>query len=175
MITNLKTKIVCLSVFLLIQPVLSQVLPTVSPEEVGMSSERLGRLDKVMTDYVEQGKLPGAAALIARRGKIAYFETFGMMDIETNKKMRTDTMFRIASMSKAITSVAVMILYEEGYFLLTDPVSKFIPEFKNPKVIQIDPNTKEEKLVPARREITIRHPQPHIRHNIRRRPAGQIL
>lgn len=157
MITKFKIAIFCLSIFLTAPCILVQAVQTVSPEQVGMSSQRLQRLDKVLTEYVEEGKLPGAAALIARRGKITYLKSFGMMDIDENKKMQKDTMFRIASMSKPITSVAVMMLYEEGNFLLTDPISKFIPEFKNPKVIQIDPDTKEEKLVPARREITIRH------------------
>lgn len=135
--------------------VLAQETPIVKPEEVGMSSERLERLNQVMADYVRQGKMPGAVTLIARRGKIAHYQTYGMMDIEAKKQMQKDTMFRIASMSKAVTSVAVMILYEEGHFLLTDPVSKFIPEFKNPQVVEIDPDTGTHTLVPARREITI--------------------
>ena len=146
-----------LLVFFISSPVLARAMPVVAPENVGMSSERLERLNKVMNDYVRQEKMPGVVTLIARRGKIAHFQTYGMMDIEANKKMQKDTMFRIASMSKVVTSVAVMILYEEGNFLLTDPVSKFIPEFENPQVIEVDPETGDEKLVPARREITIRN------------------
>ncbi len=157
MTKNLKQFILLLSIFCFVLPVLGIEIPVVEPEKVGVSTERLKRLNKVMNEYVEKGKLPGAVTLIARRGGIAHFETYGYMNIEENKKMQKDTMFRIASMSKAITSVAVMILYEEGNFLLTDPVSKFIPEFENPQVIQIDPETNAEKLVPARREITIRH------------------
>jgi len=153
---NPKTLTFVLLVFFISSPVLARTIPVVAPEKVGMSSERLERLNKVMNDYVRQGKMPGAVTLIARRGKIAHFQTYGM-DIGAKKQMQKDTMFRIASMSKAVTSVAVMILYEEGHFLLTDPVSKFIPEFENPQVVQIDPDTGAHTLVPARREITIRN------------------
>jgi len=154
---NMKIIIVVLLGLLISSSVLAGTLPVVEPEDVGMSSERLDRLNKIMTDYVRQGKMPGAVTLIARRGKIAYFQAYGMMDIEAEKQMQKDAMFRIASMSKAITSVAVMILYEEGQFLLTDPVSKYIPEFKNPRVLETDPDTGQEKLVPAGSEITIRN------------------
>jgi len=157
MIKYLKTLIIILFVILVSGPVLAQALPMVAPEEVGMSSERLERLNQVMVDYVRQGKMPGAVTLIARRGKIVHCQTYGMMDIEASKPMQKDTMFRIASMSKAVTSVAVMILYEEGHFLLTDPVSKFIPEFKNPQVVEIDPDTGTHTLVPARCKISIRN------------------
>lgn len=157
MITNLRQLILFVFLLCLISSALGFEIPVIESQDVGISSVRLGRINKVMTEYVETGKLPGAVTLIARRGKIAHFETFGFMDIEAGKKMQKDSMFRIASMSKAVTSVAVMILYEEGNFLLTDPISKFIPEFENPMVIQIDPETGAEKLVPARREITIRH------------------
>jgi CubicO group peptidase (beta-lactamase class C family) len=157
MTKNLNRLIFILSVLFIVESAFAKNPPIVKPEEVGMSSQRLERLDKVMDDYVRQGKLPGAVALIARRGKIAHYKAYGMMDIEAKKPMQKDTMFRIASMSKAVTSVAVMILYEEGHFLLTDPISKYIPEFKNSQVIEIDPETKARTLVPARREITIRN------------------
>lgn len=134
----------------------SQKLPATLPKEVGLSAERLNRIDKVLNDYVAKGKIPGVVALIARHGKVAYFKSFGNMDLETNKAMPQNAMFRIASMSKAITSVAVMILYEEGNFLLTDPVSKYIPEFKNPKVVMKSPTSDSSILVPAKSEITIR-------------------
>lgn len=134
----------------------SQKLPATLPKEVGLSAERLNRIDKVLNDYVAKGKIPGVVALIARHGKVAYFKSFGNMDMETNKAMPQNAMFRIASMSKAITSVAVMILYEEGNFLLTDPVSKYIPEFKNPKVVMKSPTSDSSILVPAKSEITIR-------------------
>ena len=109
----------------------------VAPKEVGLSAERLSRIDTVLNEYAANGKIPGAVVLIARHGKIAYYKSFGKMDIEANKPMPANAMFRIASMSKAITSVAVMTLYEEGKFLLTDPLSKYIPAFKNQKVVTL--------------------------------------
>lgn len=135
----------------------AQGLPTASPESVGLSSERLGRIAPVMNRFVADGKMPGMVALVARHGKVAYFESFGKMNLEPGIPMTKDAMFRIASMSKAITSVAVMMLYEEGNFLLTDPISKFIPEFKNPKVVMKSPTSDSIILVPAKSEITIRN------------------
>lgn len=139
--------IVCITVY-------SQV-SVVAPKEVGLSAARLSRIDIVMNQYIANGKMPGMVCLIARHGKIAYYKSFGRMDIETNAAMHADAMFRIASMSKAITSIGIMTLYEEGKFLLTDPVSKYIPEFKNPKVVTIAANG-DTVLVPAKSEITIR-------------------
>ena len=133
------------------------VIPTVVPESVGLSSERLGNIDKLMNRLVDEKKIGGSVVLIARRGKIAYFNTFGVAD--TDKPMQQDTIFRIASMTKPLTSTAIMMLYEEGHLLLSDPVSKYIPEFKNPKVLVMQPEGSDPpfKLVPAKREITIRH------------------
>jgi len=133
-----------------------QTLPAVKPEVVGMSSERLTRLDKVLKQYTDEKKIPGAVALITRHGKIAYFKSFGMADLEAGIPMKNDSMFRIASMSKPITTTAVMMLYEEGRFLLSDPISKFIPEFSDMKVIVPDSTGKSYMLVPAKGEITIR-------------------
>jgi CubicO group peptidase (beta-lactamase class C family) len=133
-------------------------LPTSKPEQSGMSSERLKRLSAAMRGYIDRGEVPGTVTLVARRGKIVQLEAQGFADIESQKPMRTDSIFRIASMTKPITSVAVMMLMEEGKFLLTDPVSKFIPEFKNPKVLVVNRPGSERagtSLVPARREITI--------------------
>jgi CubicO group peptidase (beta-lactamase class C family) len=132
---------------------------TASPEDVGLSSARLERIDGAIEQSVSDGRIAGAVALVARRGKIAYFKAFGMADREAKKPMRTDNIFRVCSMSKPITSVAVMILYEEGRFLLNEPVSDFIPEFKNMKVL--DPPVPQDKtsppgaLVDAKRPITI--------------------
>lgn len=112
-----------------------QGLPTATPEEVGLSSERLSRIGRVMQEAVKQSRVAGVVTAVARRGKVAYLESFGMMDIEAKKPMRTDTIVRLASTTKPITCVAVMMLYEEGRFLLEDPVSKYIPEFKNPQVL----------------------------------------
>lgn len=91
---------------LCVSPAFGQELPVVKPEAVGMSSERLARLDKVLAQYTDEKKIPGAVALIARHGRIAYFKAFGMADIEAGIPMKNDAMFRIASMSKAITSTA---------------------------------------------------------------------
>ncbi len=82
-----------------------------------------------MQDLIDRNQIAGSIGMVARKGKVAYFKNFGLMDIEAKKPMRKDTIFRIASMSKPITSVAVMILFEEGYFLLNDPVGKYIPQF----------------------------------------------
>lgn len=133
----------------------SQGLPEATPEEVGLSSARLERIAPVMQSYVEENKLAGLMTMVARRGKVVHFERFGMMVREADKPMEFDTIFRIYSMTKPITSVAIMMLYEEGHFQLNDPVSKFIPEFKDLKVFE---NETEEgiELSPTKREMTIR-------------------
>lgn len=133
------------------------VLRETNPEAAGFSSERLARIDKAINDYVKDGRMNGGVALIVRDGKIVYYKAFGNDDIASKKPMQRDAIFRIASQTKAITSVAVMMLYEEGKFLLDEPVSNFIPEFKSPRVL--DKFNKEDSTyttVPAKREITIR-------------------
>jgi len=107
-------------------------LPILKPEKVGMSSERLNRIEPLVQKYVDENKLPGMVTMVARRGKIIHFEKYGMMGID--KPMQYNTIFQLKSMTKPITSVAIMMLYEEGYFQLNDPVAKFIPEFKDLKV-----------------------------------------
>ena len=106
----------------------------IEPEQVGISSGRLSRVDVFLQSYVDQNKLAGFIAMASRRGETFYFNKFGMMDKEANKSMADDTIFRIYSMTKPIASVALMMLYEEGCFQLNDPVSKFIPGFKDMKV-----------------------------------------
>jgi CubicO group peptidase (beta-lactamase class C family) len=149
-----------LLVFVFVPVLLAQELPTVKPQEVGLAPERLARVHQALQEHVEKNHIAGAVALIARHGKVAYLDTVGLMDIEAKKPMRPDTIFRIASMTKPITSLAVMMLYEEGRFLLSDPVSKFIPEFHNPKVAVRSPAwsplAPSYVLVPAKREITLR-------------------
>ncbi|GHN01543.1 serine hydrolase [Cytophagales bacterium WSM2-2] len=110
-----------------------------------------------MNDYVSKGELPGVVALIVRDGKIVYEKSFGYSDLENKTPLKTDHIFRIASQSKAIASLAVMMLWEEGKFLLDEPVSNFIPEFKNPKVL-VSFNEKDSSYTtePAKSEITIR-------------------
>ena len=107
---------------------------SISPERVGFSPERLKRVDEVMQRYVEEGRISGIINLAARRGQVVHFAKAGWMDVEAQKPMTFDTLFRIYSMTKPVTSAAVMILYEQGRLLLTDPVSKYIPEFEDVKV-----------------------------------------
>src|SRR5579863_4774860 len=133
----------------------AQELPTAKPEAVGLSSERLERISSVVQKDIDDKRVAGAVTLVVRHGKVAFFKAQGMMDREAAKPMPTDAMFRICSMSKPITSVAVMMLYEEGKFLLDDPVSKYLPEFKNPKVL-VKPASGEPYTIPATKEITIR-------------------
>jgi len=144
-----------LFLFWLIPSVFSQGLPIVTPEEVGLSSERLQRINTVMQDYVDQQKLAGLTTVVARRGKVVRFEHYGMRNVEAGKPIQSHTIFRIYSMSKPITSTAVMILYEEGLFQLNDPISMYIPEFKNVKVFKKATPTGVELEDPIR-EITIR-------------------
>ncbi len=134
---------------------LAQDLPSAKPESVGLSSERLERIAAVVQRKVDDKRIAGAVTLVVRHGKVAWFKSQGMMDGEAAKAMQPDAMFRICSMTKPITSVAVMLLYEEGRFLLDDPVSKYLPEFKNPKVL-VKPASGEPYSIPATKEITIR-------------------
>jgi CubicO group peptidase (beta-lactamase class C family) len=128
------------------------------PEEVGLSPERLARIDAMLEKAVSDGEIPGVVALVARKGKIVYYKAFGEADHQSGRKMNTDDIFRIASQSKAITATAVMMLWEEGKFRLDDPISKYIPEFKNPLVLKKFNNRDTTyTTVPAKREITIRH------------------
>jgi CubicO group peptidase (beta-lactamase class C family) len=146
---------VLLGFFLFSLITVAQELPTAKPETVGLSSERLDRISSVVQQDIEQKRIAGAVTLVIRHGKVAWFKSQGMADREAEKPMPTDAMFRICSMSKPITSVAVMMLYEDGKFLLDDPVSKYLPEFKNPKVL-MKPAQGEPYSIPATREITIR-------------------
>ena len=138
----------------------AQPFPSATPESAGMSSERLARLDAVMQDYVNQGRIAGIATVVTRGGKLVHFGTYGRMDVEKNLPMRKDVILRMASMSKAVTTVAVAILLEEGRLLLTDPVSKYLPAFKQTTVAVPPPpgtpGTGRYGVVPAKRAITIR-------------------
>jgi CubicO group peptidase (beta-lactamase class C family) len=134
----------------------AQDLPTTKPESVGLSSERLERIAKTVQKDIDDKRIAGAVTIVLRHGQVAYFKAQGMQDREAGKPMRNDSIFRICSMSKALTSTAVMILYEEGHFLLEDPVSKYLPEFKNPKVLVKPTNGGEPYTIPATHEITIR-------------------
>jgi CubicO group peptidase (beta-lactamase class C family) len=146
-------------------PALGQPLPVAAPEKVGLSSQRLARIRKALADDVEKGKLPGAVVAVARRGKLAYFEAVGFQDPVARKAMPKDAIFRVYSMTKPWTSVAAMMLVEEGRIQLTDPISKYLPAFKGLQVsvAKADPATGQVtySLVPAAREPTI---QDLLRH-----------
>lgn len=130
--------------------------PVVTPAAAGFSAERLQRIDKVLQEYVDKGRMNGAVALIVRNGKIAYYKSVGY-DKDVNTPLQKDGIFRIASQTKAITSVAVMMLYEEGKFMLDDPISNYIPEFRKPVVLdKFNKADSSYTTVPAKREITIR-------------------
>jgi CubicO group peptidase (beta-lactamase class C family) len=130
-------------------------MQTTKPESVGLSSTRLERIRPVMQGYIDRQEFAGIQTLIARKGQIAHFECFGWQEIETKRPMAEDTIFAIYSMSKAITSAAVMMLCEEGRLRLADPLSRYLPEFKDARVMVPRGNAGNYDLVPARREITL--------------------
>jgi len=139
-------------------------LPRAKADDVGLSSERLERIGQILRADVERGRIPGAVVIVARKGRIAYFDTVGFRDKSASAPMPPDAIFRIASMTKPLVSVATMMLYEEGRLLLTDPVSKYIPELANRQVgvEKLDPTGKTAfYTVPAASEITI---QDLLRH-----------
>ena len=147
-------------------------LPSVRPEEVGLSSERLLRINQLIQRSIDHHQITGAVTMVSRRGRVAHFEAIGQMDLEGKVPMRKDGIFRIASMSKPITGVAILMLMEEGKLRLTDPVSRFIPEFKDTKVAIVRTPARpatatqpareaETYTVPADREITIRDLMTH--------------
>lgn len=135
----------------------NKMLSLAKPEEAGLSTERLQRIDRVVQTYIDQQWIPGAVVLIARHGKIVYYKGLGKNDVEKSNEMDKEAIFRIASQTKAITSTAIMMLYEEGHFLLDDPISQYIPEFKKPKVLhKFNKKDSSYTTVPAKNEITIR-------------------
>ncbi len=142
----------------------AQALPSARPEEVGLSADRLGRIGKVLQGEIQAKKLPGAVAVVARKGRVAYFEAFGARDPASGAPMTKDALFRIYSMTKPLASVAAMVLAEEGKIVLTDPVSKYLPAFAKmqvsvPKVDATGRLTYE--TAPAAREMTV---QDLLRH-----------
>jgi len=134
------------------------------PSEAGFSNERLNRISHVMQKHIDRGDIPGGVTLVMRKGKVVHYEAIGFMDIASKKPMSKDGIFRMYSMTKPITAVAVLMLYEEGSLMLDDPVSKYIPAFANPMVIIAQPPKGKAKYwppgriytEPAKREITIR-------------------
>ena len=134
----------------------AQPITTGTPEAAGFSSDRLKRLDAAMDEWVKKGYMNGGAALIIRNGKIAYYKASGYNDLDTKSTLQKDGIFRIASQTKAITSVAIMMLFDEGKLLLSDPVSQYIPSFKKQSVlVTLNPDT-TYTTIPATREVTIK-------------------
>ncbi len=137
---------------------MNTTLAEANPASVGVSAERLGKIETMLQDAVTAGDIPGAVALISRKGKIIFHKSFGMADNASQKEMTNDAIFRIASQSKAITATAVMILWEEGKFHLDDPISKYIPEFKDSQILaSFNEADSSYTTTPADKEISIRH------------------
>ena len=134
---------------------LAQEPTVVKLEGVGLSSERLEYIGKIVQQDIDDKRIAGAVSLVIRHGQVAWFRAQEMSDREAGKPMRSDSIFRICSMAKPITSVAAMILYEDGKFMLDDPISNYLPEFKNPKVL-MKTASGVPYTIPASREITIR-------------------
>lgn len=142
-----------ISCSLLAQPVLQNA----SPGQAGFSGERLKKIDDNIGNWIKDGRLNGAVALIIRNGRIIYHKAFGYDDTAKTKPIRTDAVYRIASQTKAITSTAIMMLYEEGKFLLDDPVSRYIPEFAKQQVLEkFNAADSTYTTLPAKSEVTIR-------------------
>jgi CubicO group peptidase (beta-lactamase class C family) len=127
------------------------------PESIGFSAERLVRIDRLVESYIEDNKMPCGVGFIAREGHVVYHKSFGMRDPAQEDPLEKDDIFRIASMTKAVTSVAVMMLFEEGHFTLWDPVSKFIPEYEEMTVLEAVRPDGSLVTRPAENKITIRH------------------
>ena len=135
----------------------SPLLTQGAASSVGMSEERLARIDDMCLEAVEGSHIPGIVALVARNGKIVYYKAFGMADNESGRVLKRDDIFRIASQTKAITSTAVMMLWEEGKFRLDDPIFMYIPEFKDAQVLDTLYEDGTYDTTPAKIPITIRH------------------
>lgn len=147
----------------------AQEIPTASPEDVGMASERLREIDAVMKRHIDSGEIQGAVTAVARRGKVVHFEAYGLMDVERARPMEKDAIFRMASSSKPVLGVAAMMMIEEGLFDPADEVAKYLPEFENMQVAVLQEPADEDvipefvvpgqepeyRLVPAKRPITI--------------------
>jgi len=167
--TILELLLAALVLAVVIAPTVAGSLPAAKPEDVGISSDRLRRIHETIQRHMDAQHIAGAVTLVARRGRVAHFEAHGYMDLTSRKPMSKDAIFRLASMSKPVTAVAILMLFEEGKIRLNDPVSVFIPAFKNPKVAfaesSLPPGTagnragderRAARIVPANREITVR-------------------
>jgi CubicO group peptidase (beta-lactamase class C family) len=145
-------------VLLLVAPISARALPPGSPEEVGLSKERLARIGQVLNGQIEMRSFPGAVALVARKGRVAYFEAVGQLDPKTGSPMSKDAIFRLYSMTKPFTSVAAMILVEEGRLRLTDPVGTYLPKLLKLDVAAQGPDSNGKAtytVVPSERPVTV--------------------
>lgn len=151
-----------LAVALASAPLLTQAatpasgLPLVDPESVGMSAERLQRIDAFTQRYIDDDMVAGTVTLVASKGKVVHFSAQGMKDVERNQPMTTDTIFRMASMTKPIASVALMMLYEEGWFQLDDPIADWLPEFSN-MMVEVEQADGSIRLEAAKTPISFTH------------------
>ena len=155
----------------------AEQIPAGAPEDVGFSSTRLERIHETIQRHIDAGDITGAVTLVARRGRIAHFEAHGLMDLDSETPMRKDAVFRIMSMTKPVTAVAVLMLLEEGRLRLSDRVSTFLPAFAEMKVAVPAPETgaagasaAPAETVPAEREITIRDLLTHTSGMVRNAP-----
>jgi len=150
---RLKLLVLCFC-FVFIPTAWAGILPETVPEAVGFSSERLSRIETKLKADIAEGRIPGAVILVARKGQIAYFEAFGMQDKQAGIPLKKDSLFRIYSMTKPFASVAAMMLFEEGKLLLSDPVSKYIPAFKDIQVGVIEKEADGNETITTRKPTT---------------------
>jgi CubicO group peptidase (beta-lactamase class C family) len=149
--------LLCLTLFVSLTLSSFAQLKEAAPETAGASSERLKRIDNLLQEYIDKKWVGGATAIVVKDGKIIYYKALGLSDVDNKTAMKKDAIFRIASQTKAITSVAIMMLYEEGKLLLDDPVSRYIPSFANQKVLdKFNEADSSYTTVPAKRPVTIR-------------------
>ena len=156
-----------LSAVLLSAPLCSAAtIPEAKPESVGLSHERLARVHETMERYIADHQISGAVTLVARQGHVVHLEAHGLMDLESNKPMAKDSIFRIWSMTKPVAGTAILMLLEEGKIRLNDPVSRFLPEFKGQKVAVAQEHAANQPasfyMIPASREVTIQDLLAHV-------------
>ena len=135
-------------------PAIPAPMPETTPERVGLSSQKLQRIDSVFEEGIADERIPGAVVAIARHGKLAYFKSFGMQNAAAKLPMRTDSIFRIYSMTKPIVSVGTMILHEGAELYLSEPVEKYLPELANMMVAKPDENPQTDTITTQRRTLT---------------------
>lgn len=181
----MKRVILILAIFLVCQTAQSQspaqnFTTAKSPADAGFSADRLKRLDTYLQEFVDKGLAPNAVTFVARNGRIVHYKAFGYSNLEKQTPLKRDDIYRIASQSKAVVTVALMTLFEEEKFLLDDPISKYIPAFKNPRVlISADKEKGTYETRPAKREVTVRHLLSHnagipYEHLLDQRPEFKV-